>query len=1084
MKKRQCKRNIFSWIMSIFLVFSSIGIYSNDSIFTDGTQIVLAASNQTQSGWKKDSNGWWYQNADGTYPKSSWKKISGSWYYFNTSGYMVTGWNKIGNSWYYMHESGKMASNEWIGNYYVNSNGVLTKTVKEGWKKDSNGWWYQNADGTYPKSSWKKISGSWYYFNTSGYMVTGWYKIGASWYYMHESGKMASNEWIGKYYVNSSGVLTKTRTAGWKQDNNGWWYQNADGTYPKSSWKQISGSWYYFDDLGYMVTGWYKIGTNWYYMHENGKMASNEWIGNKYVNDDGILVDNVSGISLNKSSVTLSKGSTETLISTITPSTATNKNVKWSSSNTNVATVSSTGVITAIGIGTAVITVTTEDGNKTSSATVYVYEPNYRILGGGNWWLKISPLNNSELAMTNSDNKVTLSSYTKTNNQLWQFGDYKEEYGGLTLSPKSKNGVSVLKALRISSKIQSDCSMILYGLGEDYQAGAWEIIKLWDNSYVLKLVGHNLSVGTTSVNEGTQLTLKEYDLFDEKQRWNIEGIKLIPATGVSLDKTSVTINKGASTTLTATVLPSDASDKSVTWSSSNTAVATVSGGKVTGVGGGTATITVRTADGGHTASCTVTVNVPPTGVGLNTNAVTINKGASTTLTATVYPGDASNKSITWSSSNTSVVTVNGGKVTGVGNGTATITVKTAEGGYTATCNVTVNVAPTGVSITNKKTLALDCNSLSNHTYQCSASVAPSDASNKNVTWSSSNTGVATVDSTGKITGVGRGTATITVKAVASGHADSFTVHVYKSNYEPPAGGNIYYKVSIASTTNRVMDVYDCNTYDGAKVQLWSLNTSDAQLWQFHDYRASNGGIAIVPKCNSGAYILDVNRGGNNYSDAFKENNLIDLWTLGQDNAASMWELIRTWEGCYVFRLVGTNWVAGVTSTAEGAQLMLRKFDPFDNNQKWCLEAVDKSNSGGMTRTQAVNWATSRIGQSIDVDGFYGAQCKDFVNAFTQENFGVTFAGNANVLITCALPAGWTRIKNTPDFIPQPGDIAIWDYSSYGHTGIIISANINTFVSIDQNWYNANGTTGSPAARVEHNYTSYNFWGVLRPPYSS
>ena len=138
-------------------------------------------------------------------------------------------------------------------------------------------------------------------------------------------------------------------------------------------------------------------------------------------------------------------------------------------------------------------------------------------------------------------------------------------------------------------------------------------------------------------------------------------------------------------------------------------------------------------------------------------------------------------------------------------------------------------------------------------------------------------------------------------------------------------------------------------------------------------------------------------------------------------------------------------------------------------------------ANAMTSQEGADWARNHIGQSIDTDGYYGAQCKDFINAFTQENFNITFAGNANDLITCWIPAGWTRIKNTPDFIPQPGDIALWDYGSYGHTAIILSANINTFVSVDQNWYNSNSTAGSPAAEVTHNY--YNgFWGVLRPPY--
>ncbi len=76
-------------------------------------------------GWKKDSKGWWYQNADGTYPKNAWKKINGSWYHFDANGYMQTGWYKEGNEWYYLKNSGAMAVSEWVENdkYYIDSNG-------------------------------------------------------------------------------------------------------------------------------------------------------------------------------------------------------------------------------------------------------------------------------------------------------------------------------------------------------------------------------------------------------------------------------------------------------------------------------------------------------------------------------------------------------------------------------------------------------------------------------------------------------------------------------------------------------------------------------------------------------------------------------------------------------------------------------------------------------------------------------------------------------------------------------------------------------------------------------------------------
>ena len=233
-------------------------------------------------------------------------------------------------------------------------------------------------------------------------------------------------------------------------------------------------------------------------------------------------------------------------------------------------------------------------------------------------------------------------------------------------------------------------------------------------------------------------------------------------SGVSLNKTSATITQGATEQLTATVLPDEASNKTVTWSSSNTAVASVSNnGLVTAVSTGTATITVTTQVGGKTASCTVTVSARPqpvTGVSLNKTATTINAGATEQLTATVAPDNATNKTVTWSSSNTAVATVNAsGLVTAVSAGTTNIRVSTEDGNKTATCAVTVLQPATGVSL-NKSATTIVIGS----TEQLSATVAPANASNKTVSWSSSNTAVASVNNTGSVTAVSIGTATITV----------------------------------------------------------------------------------------------------------------------------------------------------------------------------------------------------------------------------------------------------------------------------------------------------------------------------------
>ena len=171
----------------------------------------------------------------------------------------------------------------------------------------------------------------------------------------------------------------------------------------------------------------------------------------------------------------------------------------------------------------------------------------------------------------------------------------------------------------------------------------------------------------------------------------------IPVESVSLDKANLELTEGETAQLTATVLPDKATNKNVTWSTSNASIATVdANGEVTAVSAGTATITA-TADG-KSATCTVTVTadtVPVTGVSLNKTSTSLYVGDTETLTATVQPGNASNQTVTWSTSDASVATVENGVVRATGRGTATITVTTVDGSFTADCTVTVSRYSTG-----------------------------------------------------------------------------------------------------------------------------------------------------------------------------------------------------------------------------------------------------------------------------------------------------------------------------------------------------------------------------------------------------
>lgn len=244
--------------------------------------------------------------------------------------------------------------------------------------------------------------------------------------------------------------------------------------------------------------------------------------------------------------------------------------------------------------------------------------------------------------------------------------------------------------------------------------------------------------------------------------------KSVSVTEVGLNKTSTTLIEGETETLVATVMPENATDKSVVWESGNESAAAVSQeGLVTAVGEGKATITVKTNDGGFSASCEVTVNkkvIAVTGVKLSAASMTLREGEKGTLTATVEPANATNKNVEWWTSDLDIVSVistsggSNGYVEARKAGKATVTVKTEDGEFSASCEITVEkkeVPVTGISI-EPSSLKLPAG----YTYSLIPHVQPSDATNQNIKWLSTNESVATVNAEGKVTAVAAGSAEI------------------------------------------------------------------------------------------------------------------------------------------------------------------------------------------------------------------------------------------------------------------------------------------------------------------------------------
>ncbi len=405
------------------------------------------------------------------------------------------------------------------------------------------------------------------------------------------------------------------------------------------------------------------------------------------------------GVSLNKTSASIVVDKTLQLTATVTPSNTTNPAVTWKSSNTSIATVSSSGLVTAKAVGTATITVTTADGSNKSATCAVTVTP--------------------QLATGVSLNKTTASIVVDNTLQLTA-----------TVSPSNTTN----PAVTWSSSNTSIATVSNTGLVTAKAVGSATIT-------VTTADGSNKSA-TCAVTVTPQL-----------------------ATGVSLNKTTASIVVDKTLQLSATVSPSNTSNPAVTWSSSNTSIATVSNtGLVTAKALGTATITVTTADGSNkSATCQVTVTPQlAESITLNQTTAEINVGETVTLTATVSPPNTTNPNVKWSTENAAIATVVRGTVRGVGEGECYITATTQDGtNLSATCLVVVSGGSINIQVTNVTLSESDVSLLVGSSTVITATVQPENATSKTLAWSTTKPSVATINANGVLTAVGAGQCDIT-----------------------------------------------------------------------------------------------------------------------------------------------------------------------------------------------------------------------------------------------------------------------------------------------------------------------------------
>ena len=492
----------------------------------------------------------------------------------------------------------------------------------------------------------------------------------------------------------------------------------------------------------------------------------------------------VTSVTLDQSELTIEKTYTAQLSATITPDDADNRTVTWTSDNEEVATVDENGQVTAVGVGEANITATAADGSGvTATCKVTVTPKLVTSVTLDQSELTIERTYTAQLSATiapeDADNRtVTWTSDNEEvatvdeNGQVTAVGVGEANITAtaadgsgitatckITVTPKLVTSVTLDQSeLTIEKTYTAQLSATITPDDADNRTVTWtsdnEEVATVDENGLVTAVGIGEANITAIAADGSGVTATCKVTVTPKL-----------VTSVTLDQSELTIERTYTAQLSATIAPEDADNRTVTWTSDNEEVATVDeNGQVTAVGVGEANITATAADGsGITATCKVTVTPKlVTSVTLDESELTIEKTYTAQLSATITPDDADNRTVTWTSDNEEVATVDeNGQVTAVGVGEANITAIAADGsGVTATCKVTVTPKLVTSVTLDQSELTIE----RTYTAQLSATIAPEDADNRTVTWTSDNEEVATVDENGQVTAVGVGEANITAIA--------------------------------------------------------------------------------------------------------------------------------------------------------------------------------------------------------------------------------------------------------------------------------------------------------------------------------
>ena len=425
----------------------------------------------------------------------------------------------------------------------------------------------------------------------------------------------------------------------------------------------------------------------------------------------------------------------------------------------------------------------------------------------------------------------------------------------------------------------------------------------------------------------------------------------IAVKSVYLNKSVLELNIGDNTTLTATLTPENATNKNITWKSSNTSVVTVENGTITAKSVGNATITATTEDGGKTATCSITVKentISVTGISLDKSSIVMKEGNKATLIATITPENATNKNVTWKSSNISVVTVENGTITAKSVGNATITATTEDGGKTATCSVTVKentISVTGIS--------LDKNSIEmkeGDKATLIATITPENATNKIITWKSSNSTVAIVEN-GVVTAKRAGGATITATTEDGNKTASCNILVMTNNIP----------VESVSLNHNQVEMIKGDTFKLIATVLPENASNKSIFWKSEDNSVVKFQNGIMHAVNPGATTVSVTTedGGKTATcNVTVKENKIDITNISLDK-----NLLKLYTGDVI--------TLSAIITPENATDKTLIWTSSNENVASVLNGVVTAKNKGFTNIIAKNEASGKYGDClVEVIGKY------------------------------------------------------------------------------------------------------------------